>query len=162
MSLQKRSRLHKLLLTFDEDGKYVTGETLFQEGAWNTETEAWEGVPVNREYPLHNTDPVGKKFLNDVIGVAATKALETAAVAAEAMKKAAHDADTLSAIAGKAQADLKDALGARDNFAALHKETKGLVMELETQRVAFRDGWSKSESLLAKIPRLIRRMFGAI
>jgi len=161
MALQKRSRLHQVHLTFDEDGVYVTGDALFQEGAWDTDLQGWEGKPVAREYPVHNMDPAGKKFLNDVIGVAATKALETAAVAAEAMKKAAHDADTLSALAGKAQAELKDALGARDNFAALHKEEKGHKMQLRAERDVALDNARDSEVKLERVPRLIRKMFGA-
>lgn len=162
MALQKRSRLHKLLLTFDEDGVYVNGEALFQEGAWNTETLDWEGKPIAREYPVHNMDPDGKKFLNDVIGVAATKALETASVAAEAMKAAKERAESYIADANKAHADLKDALGARDNFAALEKETRGKLIEArgwDMQRAEERDAL---DIKLRKIPGLIRRMFGAI
>lgn len=159
MALNKRSRLHKVLLTFDESGKYVTGEALFEEGAWDTDTNDWFGEPVKGEYPITNMTPDGKKFFNDVIGVVAAKALE----AAETWKKEAADAkgraEAYVADANKAHIALADALGARDNFARLHKEAKGDLMN-ECQR---RDEIIASQIALSeRIPRLIRKMFGAI
>ena len=162
MSLQKRSRLHKLLLTFDEVGTYVTGEALFQEGAWNTETAAWEGSPHDTEYPLQNMTPDGKKLLNDVIGVAATKALETAAVAAEVATRAKESGAQALAQLTKLSADLKDAIGARDNFAALEKNARGLLTEATGYGDDQFQARHVAEVRLRKIPRLIRRMFGAI
>lgn len=162
MALQKRSRLHKLLLTFDEDGKYVNGEALFQEGAWNTDTEAWEGSPIANEHPLTNMTPEGKKFLNDVIGVAAMKALETAAVVTEALKGASARAVAHANDANEVHKQLKDALGARDNFASLHKEAKGQLIGLTVARDEMAQGWRDADVKLEKIPGLIRRVFGAI
>lgn len=159
MALNKRSRLHKLLLTFDESGKYVTGEALFQEGAWDTETNDWFGDPTDKEYPVTNITPEGKKALNDVLGVVTSKALE----AAETWKK---DLANLSAV----NLDIRNqltvseqhrdmAFASRDNFAKLYKEAQGDLIN-ECQR---RDEIIASQKALSeRIPRLIRKMFGAI
>lgn len=162
MALQKRSRLHKLLLTFDENGKYITGETLFQEGAWDDEAADWEGVPVEREYMLGNIDAASRKFLGDVISVAAVKALETADVAATALKKAKETCEKLAHEHAQIDADLKNALGARDNFAKLHKEAKGELIARGNAHSAVCDENGVLRHKLEKIPRLIRSMFGAI
>ena len=162
MALQKRSRLHQVHLTFDENGTYVTGDALFQEGAWDTETQSWEGKPVAREYVLHNADAEGKKFLNDVIGVAAMKALETASVAAEALKKTTNDLRLANHEVELANGELKDALGARDNFAALHKEAVGQKMMWEKLAKENAENWRVASTAIGKIPGLIRKLFGAI
>lgn len=162
MALQKRSRLHKLLLTFDEAGKYVNGEALFQEGAWNTETEAWEGAPLANEHPLTNMTSEGKKFLNDVIGVAATKALETAAVATEALRSARDRVKEIEQAYDGVRSERSEALKARDNFAALHKEAKGALMEEKTRTAKAVEIACGYNTKLSKIPALIRKLFGAI
>lgn len=161
MPLQKRSRLHKVLIEFADDGKYVFGEALFQEGAWDTDANNWFGDAVEREYPLTNMTVEGKKAFNDVVGVTASKALE----AAEAWKKELANTQGVNVdLKGKlevAERDLKDALGARDNFARLHKEAKADLMFAKADIASKHEGWTEEIRIAAKVPRLIRALFGA-
>lgn len=161
MALAKRSRLHKVMLEFDDVGTYVNGEALFQEGAWDSDTQDWFGDAVAKEYPLTNMTPDGKKFLNDVLGVVATKALD----AAETWKKELANTQAvnvdLKAKLEAAERDLKDALGARDNFAKLHKEAKGEVIAAKERAETYIQGWNAALAKLDKIPRFVRGLFGA-
>lgn len=57
--------------------------------------------------------------------------------------------------------DLHDALGARDNFAALEKSARGEVIAARTDRDKFRDMAAHRGDSMEKIPAWLRRIFGA-
>jgi hypothetical protein len=159
MALQRKSVLQKLLITFEPDGKYVGAEALFQVGAWDTELNDWVGTPTLDEQQIHTMIPEGKKALNDVLGLTVVKAIE----AVELWKKCHDERNEAAKGAMKeteaVRADLKDAIGARNNYAALEKFARGDLMT-ECQR---RDEIINSQrDLAARVPRLIRRLFGAI
>jgi len=162
MALKRRAVLKKVLLTFDAEGKYVVGEALYEEGAWDDATNDWVGVAVVNEHPLHNHTPEGRKVLNDVVGAAALKALEVVEISKSAVEKAITQAKAAEDHAQSLVVQLADALGARDNFAKLHKEAKGLLMATTGYGDDQFAARHKAEVLLTKIPLLLRRMFGAI
>lgn len=84
--LKKHSLLRKLTLEISDDGKVAKGLVIFQEGAWDTEEKCWVGIPIETPGPLNNIDAEGKKRLNDVLGIAVTKALEDNAALRDSVK----------------------------------------------------------------------------
>lgn len=162
MALQKKSILNKVLLQFDEDGKYVVGEALFKEGAWDTDLVDWYGEPVAREYALTNMTAEGKKFLNDVIGVAAAKALEAATVAAEKLEQ----------VTAANERNSKDLQAAYDSLKEAQARAEVWMAEADKLKQQFGVAWKERDRVaqevrdetykLSKIPSWLRRLFGAV
>lgn len=158
--IKRHSLLRKLTLEISDDGKVAKGLVIFQEGAWDTEEKLWVGIPIETPGPLNNIDAEGKKRLNDVLGVAVTKALEDNATYREANAKMAVQISQLLD-------QVRNLTVARDNALALKSNAEAELIRGERMLVSSRERAadllsqvSKDTAKLAKIRRLTFGLLG--